>query len=162
MTFKLSSLKSWKASLKKNALNTIIFPPCWKIFQKYFYALFLQCRPGSHLLSVKTYSYTLFSRFKSEKRETKKPKNQSKKENGFFFTCNRQVNLQNHLKGKHLFSLKMYYQKKIAIIIHCIENQQKKYYFFALDQIRGWRRATKRPMKYNLNKNLWFDHQWTG
>ena len=39
----------------------------------------MQCRPGSHMPSVKKHSYTLFPRFKSVRRETIKTIKKNKK-----------------------------------------------------------------------------------
>ena len=45
----------------KETLNTTIRLPCWIYFkcQGCFYALFVQCRPGSYMLSIKKHSSIL-------------------------------------------------------------------------------------------------------
>ena len=65
---------------KTHMLNTNIRPPCWKCFrcQSCFYATFVQCSPGFHMLTNKTHSYALFW-LKSGRKETIKQKNRRKK-----------------------------------------------------------------------------------
>ena len=148
----LISLKSWKTTIKMRALNTTIRPPCWKYIKSQwcFYALFGWCRPGPHILIIKKFSYNLFSRLQSARRETIKTKKQREKGNKLF-THNRKVALKNQLIGEPKFSLKIYCQKQIAIMTHCIRNQRTKRHFFALDRKRV--KKIKRSTGKNLNRN---------
>ena len=50
-----------------------------------FYALFVQGRPASHMLSIKNVVMLVLSRLKSMMRETTKTKKENKKENSFLF-----------------------------------------------------------------------------
>ena len=113
----------------------------------------MQCRPCSHMLSVKKHSYALFSKLKPGRRETIKTKKQKEKESSsFLFYSQETCCLKNQLKGEPQFSLKIYCQKQIAIVTQCIKNQQTKKHFFALDQKRT-KKKKKRSIKNNLNRN---------
>ena len=96
---------------------------CWKYFkcQLHFYALFVQCRPGFHIISIKKHSYTLF-RLKSEGRETMKLRKQEKKDSSSPFYSQETSCLKNQLEGEPQLLLKIYCQKQIAIMTQCIKN----------------------------------------
>ena len=73
---------------------------------------------GSHMLSFKKHSYTLFSALKSGRRDVIKTKNQKEKENSYFLFYSQDTScLENHPKAEPQFSLKStFFQKQRAIM----------------------------------------------
>ena len=77
-----------------------------------------QMKTGSHMLSFKKHSYTLFSTLKSGMRDVIKTKNQKEKENSYFLFYSQDTScLENHPEAEPQFSLKcIYFQKQITIM----------------------------------------------
>ena len=83
----LRFLKLFKNHNRHAQWTPLFRQPCWKIFyiQVMFYALSVQGRPVSHMLSIKNIVMLVLSRLKSMRTETTKTKQENKKENSFVF-----------------------------------------------------------------------------
>ena len=74
-------------------------------YQWHFYALFVQCKPGSHMLKAKKPSVIQIEI--GEEGDNRKRKNRRKNKSSFLFYSKKKSCLKNQLTGEPQFSLKI-------------------------------------------------------